>query len=749
MTNSVTIPRDVPQDSALSYEFLRAAGIQHIQQLVSARWTDHNTHDPGITILEQLCYAITDLSYRLDRDVKELLGTNTGSSYQDLYSPATIFTGNPVTLQDIRKMVMDVPGVKNAWVEKVSSAQPAIFFQEAGTEDETPEVTLKGLYRVVIERNDATDVGGIALLNNVKARLQAARGVGEDFEEIRLLDPQLIRLQGTVEVGQVDDIDEFVANLLMRVASYISPQISFYTLQQRLQQGKRVEDIFNGPALIHGFIDDDELLLARRKQELHTSDIIREIMDEPAALAVSDLAMATGNTQEDWVLPLDRVKVPKLDVEATLFSMTFMRQGLKTTIQTDRVKELFAEKRKNVRQFNELPLAQRDIVLPETDDQELETYYSIQHQFPANYGIGNYGLPDSASDKRKAQAKQLRAYLMFFEQTLANYFSQAAHFKDLMSFAGDDPRSYFYQSLMGQVPGLEDIVTSPKSYEAYLQELRADSATGLARKDKFLNHLLARFSETFADYGMLQQDPKASLPYYLAKKLMTDKSRFLKDYPTLSGGRGRAFNYKQPAWNNDNIAGLESRIARKLGIDQDGHRSLGDGDTEGFHMIEHLLLRPRTKDTESINALRYLILTSPVTILEAIENTQQVRCEVPAHALQTGDVMVITGTTHYNGAYTVEVLTEDQIAITVPFTESESGRWMPQDGADPYSLQLTFLFPDWVTRYQDETFKQFVEKTVREETPAHLVVYLQWVSKPLMQQVDEAYQQFLTTLMQA
>src|SRR5262245_62103054 len=114
MIQPVTIPKDLPPDSALSYTFLRSEGIKYIQQLAGHIWTDHNTHDPGITILEQLCYAVTDLSYRIDKNIQALLGRNNASSYTGLYSAATILTTNPVTLQDIRKWVIDVDGVKNA-----------------------------------------------------------------------------------------------------------------------------------------------------------------------------------------------------------------------------------------------------------------------------------------------------------------------------------------------------------------------------------------------------------------------------------------------------------------------------------------------------------------------------------------------------------------------------------------------------------------------------------------------------------
>ncbi|MFK7787148.1 MAG: hypothetical protein AB8B56_18650, partial [Crocinitomicaceae bacterium] len=73
MTQSITIPKQVPQNSALSYDFLRKEGIKLMQQMAGTTWTDHNIHDPGITMLEQVCYAITDLAYRMDYDIEELL----------------------------------------------------------------------------------------------------------------------------------------------------------------------------------------------------------------------------------------------------------------------------------------------------------------------------------------------------------------------------------------------------------------------------------------------------------------------------------------------------------------------------------------------------------------------------------------------------------------------------------------------------------------------------------------------------
>src|SRR5688572_32746668 len=65
MADGPSIARQTVLPPALDYGFLRAEGLAHIQRLSSTLWTDHNQHDPGITTLEILCYALTDLAYRM------------------------------------------------------------------------------------------------------------------------------------------------------------------------------------------------------------------------------------------------------------------------------------------------------------------------------------------------------------------------------------------------------------------------------------------------------------------------------------------------------------------------------------------------------------------------------------------------------------------------------------------------------------------------------------------------------------
>ena len=69
----VSIEKTPDLKPAQDYFRLRKEGIGFIEQMGSGQWTDYNTHDPGITILEALCYAITDLAYRTGMDIKDIL----------------------------------------------------------------------------------------------------------------------------------------------------------------------------------------------------------------------------------------------------------------------------------------------------------------------------------------------------------------------------------------------------------------------------------------------------------------------------------------------------------------------------------------------------------------------------------------------------------------------------------------------------------------------------------------------------
>jgi len=169
----------------MDYAFLRQEGIRHLERLGAGLWTDFNAHDPGITILEQVCYAITDLAYRINYDIKDILTLEGEDAYRSLHSPAEALTIHPVTLTDLRKLAIDVPGVKNAWFEPVEHVQPGLMYDPSEevlylkTSSSEPEPSyqepaMRGLYRVLLETDNSQGRDAASILSEVDSRLGPA-----------------------------------------------------------------------------------------------------------------------------------------------------------------------------------------------------------------------------------------------------------------------------------------------------------------------------------------------------------------------------------------------------------------------------------------------------------------------------------------------------------------------------------------------------------------------------------------------
>ncbi|MDJ0715452.1 MAG: hypothetical protein QNJ54_14700 [Prochloraceae cyanobacterium] len=720
MTNSLTISNTPPEYSGMDFTLLRQEGIEHIQRLGKKLWTDYNTHDPGITILEQLCYAITDLSYRLSFEMKDLLPyPPEAEAKKQFFTAREILTVNPLTINDYRKLLIDIDGVKNAWLEVEEKVE-----------------NLNGLYRVLIEEDNIKDLD---IETDVKPLLNRHRNLCEDFAEIKILPKETITIKAEIEIEEGIDVNYLMAKIYFDLENYISPAIEFFTLNELLEKGKIPEDIFNGPSLENGFIDDEELQKFSQKKELRISDLIQVILDIEGIKTIRTLSIASDQflTPPDWVLPLGTVKpdsTPKLeDISSWLPStnepephIRLYKGQILCSVNKNRV-EFYLEKLQDESSKSSSTTQKNDFPIPIGQYRELSEYESIQNEFPATYGIGETELPASASPQRQAQAKQLQAYLMFFDQLVANYLAQLDGAKDLFSsssevYKTEETKTYFFQ-LISDFPGIEKIITD--NYPEALEKIIEEAESSLDRKNRFLDYLMAQFSEKFTDYSLLLYES-------IEQKLIKNKIDFLMHYPQISNERGKAFNYldKKEVWDTDNVSGLKKRISRLLGIPSYKRNPLANSD-EGFHLVEHILLRPHFRDLERVES----------------QPPGQVTCHSPNHGLTQGKKIKIFETNNYNGEYQVISVTKDTFDIDKEFVQDESGKWVRvvQD-PDPYSFQLSFVFPDWLPRFQDDKFKQLIDDILNTETPAHITIYVHWLNLPKMQEFETIYQEWLTQM---
>lgn len=535
-----------------NYTDLRTLGLGYLEKMNGGAWTDFNAHDPGITILEALCYALTDLDYRTEHDIPDLLADGGSDPHASLHKPADLLTTRAVTAQDLRRLVLDVVGVKNAWIEPVEERLPP------------NEVPLVGLYRVVLETSEERE--GLQVRREVGQRLHKHRALCEDFSDIVVLEPFDICVDAKVEIGRVDDPAATYAAVLDAMGEIISPTIRFSSLAERIAAQVPIDDVFVGPLLNHGFLPD-EALSRPRDRAIHVSDIVHAAMDVPGVRSVTEVVLRSGDKQDLWSFDVPLNRAARLDRARSKIQL--LNAGLPVAMGVASPAPPFPER---------IPLGPNaGMTLPSGRNRDVSRYHSMQHHLPMIYGVGAAGLSDAVSTERKALAKQLKAFLLFFDQLMANHLAQLAHVKDLFSIHPDaSSRTYFTQLVNEPALRLESVTTATQNT---LDALAEDSGEAFARKDRFLNHLLARFAENLNDRYAASFTNGALAPSTLIKQ----KQAFLEEYPRISGSRGTAYDGLE-SWGKKNPSGLEDRIRFKLGLD--------DTQGETMAMIEHILMRP-------------------------------------------------------------------------------------------------------------------------------------------------------------
>lgn len=421
----------------------------------------------------------------------------------------------------------------------------------------------------------------LQIIAEVRARLMANRNLCEDFFKISALKTEQIAVCADIELATDADVEEVQAKIYFEIAKFLAPTVYFYTIEELYEKGKRTEEIFEGPPLRHGFIDDEELIKADRRKVIHVSDLIQIIMDVPGVIAVKSIQIGNVPLDNDDNIPSLSVRwcldlafefnyVPRLSTE--LSKITFFKDLLPFKANEVEVDELIKELEAAERpQKIENPIL--DLPVPQGEFKNIEEYVSTQDEFPLVYGIGPEGLPDSSSDLRKAQAKQLKGFLMFFDQLLADYLSQLAHVKDLFSMNGERDafgnfiidKSYFTQSLIPSVTDVNALLVNPALYPKHVQDITENEELFEERRNRFLDHLMARFSEQFTDYAMVVYKLTGKKA---PKELLIDKLEVLNSYPKISSGRFKAFDYESPCelYHEDNDSGLEERVSLLTGV---------------------------------------------------------------------------------------------------------------------------------------------------------------------------------------
>lgn len=534
--------------------------------------------------------------------------------------------------------------------------------------------------RYLAQLKQAADV-----VASATASLHAHRNLAEDYCTISTVPVQDVALCADIAMAADADIEEVLGEAYWQIGNYFNPVVPIHSLREMLDMDVVTEEIFNGPQLEHGFIRNEDLDAAELRTKLYSSDIINILMDIEGILSVSNLTLARYNADgrlvesQPWELAVTPGHLPRLYIHAS--KVLVYKNELPFLPDADELNDAL-QLQMGLGGQQKFDQAQNDFPVPRGSHVDNASMLALQESLPDTYGVGRHGLAEPASDARKGKTRQLKAYLLVFEHLLSVYLQQLHHFRDLLSTDAAITRTYFpavfTEETVRGVTELYDGVT-----ESDLLSLLETPASFTERRNAFLDHLLARFAESFSDYALMLYTAYGS-EQKAGEQLITDKIHFLQSFEFMSRNRGRSLNYRDPAGVcvSGNISGLEQRIRVLLGIPDAG--SGGEGKV---FVVEHILLRPRN---------------------------------LPSPAFPDGDPL---------------------LPVCIPPDCAQCGE------DDPYSYRLTIVLNgEEGLANQGIRFRRFAERTIRQEVPAHLAVKICWVSAEQLAAFETVYCAWLQEL---
>ena len=315
-TNSDTISRtNSGFPDYMDFAALRTISIEYLSGLTGKVWTDYNVHDPGITILEMLIYALLDLGYRTNLPVEDIFARKPADTTPDnnFFTPAQILTCNPLTITDFRKMLIDINGVKNAWLTVADDIKLEDWCNTTNravansVDHVTPCLTyVNGLYHIILQLDDSSSAIKGDIIEAVKNELQSYRNLCEDYIDISVLCTLDIGICADIGLEPGASAEDVYVNIVKVMEDFFSPAPKFYTLQQLLDKNKKIEDIFAGRPYnlksSHGFVDTEEFEAIILKSEIHLSDIYNTLLSIDGIATVKKLKLTQDGKKfsDNW-----------------------------------------------------------------------------------------------------------------------------------------------------------------------------------------------------------------------------------------------------------------------------------------------------------------------------------------------------------------------------------------------------------------------------------------------------------------
>ncbi len=571
------VPDDIGLARGMDFAALKDEGVALAQAYSGSIWTDYNEHDPGVTILEQLCYALTELSYRAALPVADILagrGEGENGLAGLFHRPSRILPAEPATRIDYRRLLLDrVPGLANAWLEPVAAT------------DQGPPT---GLYDIRLYAGPAVpglferSAGDRRIAERARRVFVRHRALCEDIGSIALVEPVRTVVSADVTIERSVRPEQAMAEIIQNLACYLAPEPRRRQLRELAAEGRSLAEIFEGPLAINGFIDPDDL--GPQRLEVATPELHDQIARVAGVLAVDELHLwvEPGSVQQARIEPSSYFSLDS-GLDARILPIRLIVEGHASPVDTAEVRRLLKGQWAEHRRSRRLgPDCARLYPNPEGRHRPLADYTAVAKQFPAVYGVGGRALAGNASAERRALAKQLEAYLALFDRQMVDYLDRLDNLGSLFAFNPID-QADLARPLAAIAPEIAPLLIDggPDA-----DALEGRETFPIDQQNRIADFLLGLYGED--PDPLIPHPPKGDRSQDEACRRLAIKRALLGRLIAAGKGRGRGMDYDGRR-SRRRFAGVELRSRIMLG----GETHRGGRTRPRMSVIEHVLLRPR------------------------------------------------------------------------------------------------------------------------------------------------------------
>lgn len=399
---AIALPRNPVLPSAQDFDALKAEGVALLQQLC-AHWTDYNAHDPGVTLLELLSYALTDLGYRATLPIEDLFATARLGARGGIYPAWRALPSPPVTIIDFRRLLLDrVAGLANVWLipRDDRDAVPGLYDIRLH-----PALPLPGVHPD--QRHRYRD-----LVLRTRRAFQRNRPLCEDIGSIRVLRPLRTVVRAGMDIDPAAPPETVMAEALFRLALTLAPEPRRAGLDP--EAPARALD---GPLLQGGAIMPEAL--TEKPAVIDPEALAGVLRAVPGVLRVNDLRLwveDAGLCEGVYRVIADAYCSLDAGIESDALPLELAAGGRICAVDRGEVLRRLLRRWEAHRARQPIREASREaFALPEGRVRAIASFAPLGPQLPRVYGLATPDRPTGPA------ATQLAGFLGIFEKVMADF----------------------------------------------------------------------------------------------------------------------------------------------------------------------------------------------------------------------------------------------------------------------------------------------------------------------------------------